>query len=214
MELSYQEITQRLISLMEDTNTTDEQLCQRTGIDAAAFDSMKKGEQDYTVTFLYKCAKLFNVDLIELLTGEAPRLQKYAVVRSGEGLPMARRKDFKYQHLAHLFRNKLMEPFLVEAPWYEELEGMPIRLGHHAGQEMEFVLEGALRIEIEGVQHILHAGDTIYFDATSPHGMVAADGAPCKFLAIMARSHEDAPNAPDIAAQNNIDVFHENCYSI
>ena len=73
----------------------------------------------FSFTFLYQCAKLFGVDMVELVTGENPRLSFYSIVRKDEGLPIKRRAGFNYQHLAYLFKNKTCEPFLVTAPYSE-----------------------------------------------------------------------------------------------
>ncbi len=53
------------------------------------------------------------MDIVELLTGDNAKLKKFSYVKAGEGLKMERRKAYKYQHLAAIFSNRDMEPFLV-----------------------------------------------------------------------------------------------------
>ena len=55
-----------------------------------------------------------------------------------------------------------------------------------------------MKIQIGGHTEILHAGDTIYYDSSTPHGMIAVDGEDCAFYAIVlsnsaAREGEQAP---------------------
>lgn len=86
-----------------------------------------------------------------------------------------------------------MEPVLVEAPYPDEQQN-PIRISTHAGQEMELVLEGDLRLIVDGREVILHEGDCAYFDASLPHGMVA-EGKNCKFLAVLVKRPETEQEA-------------------
>jgi quercetin dioxygenase-like cupin family protein len=47
------------------------------------------------------------------------------------------------------------------------------------------VIEGSLLLNVGGHELTLKVGDSLYFDATQPHGMKALDGQPVKFLAII-----------------------------
>ena len=60
-----------------------------------------------------------------------------------------------------------------------------MHLNSHNGQEFNFVIEGKMLLKVEGHELILNEGDSLYFDATQPHGMKALDGKPVKFLAII-----------------------------
>ena len=47
------------------------------------------------------------------------------------------------------------------------------------------VYKRQLKCNMDGHIEILNAGDTIYYDSSRPHGMIATGGSPCKFLAIV-----------------------------
>ena len=53
----------------------------------------------------------------------------------------------------------------------------------HPGQEFNLVLEGKMELFIGGKTMILDEGDSIYFDSSKPHGMLAVGDKPVKFLA-------------------------------
>ena len=53
----------------------------------------------------------------------------------------------------------------------------------HPGQEFNMVLEGSMELYIGGKTIILEEGDSIYFDSTKPHGMLAVGDKAVKFLA-------------------------------
>ena len=81
------------------------------------------------------------------------------------------------------FRDRKIDPFIVTvepAP-----ADAPMHLNTHPGQEMNYVLEGRLLIELDGRQIELNPGDSLYFDSSLPHGMKALDGRTVRFLAII-----------------------------
>ena len=160
-------------------------VCDTTVEDYIAHE---EGNIDFSFTFLYKCAKHFGVDIAELITGDKPNLGFYTVVRNGEGLPIERRKGFKYQHLAYLMKDKISEPFIVTAKDEGITDDDKIILSTHKGQEFDYVLKGRLKIKLDNHIEILEEGDSVYYDSSHGHGMVAIDG-DCMFLAIVMSEH-------------------------
>ena len=58
-------------------------------------------------------------------------------------------------------------------------------LNSHAGQEFNYILEGTVKIFIKDNEIILNEGDSIFFDATCEHAMIALNGEKAKFLAVI-----------------------------
>lgn len=179
------QIARRIRELREILEISPQDAAAAAGVTPAEYERLEAGETDFSFTLLYRLAELFRVDLVELLTGENPRLSGYSVTRAGQGLPIQRREGFEYLHLAARFKNKQAEPFLVTAPWSAEAENAEIPLSSHAGQELDYVLEGSLKVVIEGHTEILNPGDSVYYDSGKGHGMVAVGGKACRFLAIV-----------------------------
>ena len=125
------------------------------------------------------------MDVVELLTGESPRLKHYSIVREGEGLPLERRSDFHYLHKAPHFRNRLGEPFLVDVPYQPESQNEPIHLSYHEGQELDYVLKGRLRFRFEDHYEEAGPGDTLFYDSGRGHGMIAINGEDAQILAVV-----------------------------
>ena len=46
-------------------------------------------------------------------------------------------------------------------------------------------------MEIAGHTEILHEGDSIFYDSGKPHGMIAAGGADCEFLAMVLKEEKE-----------------------
>lgn len=193
MDTIIKEIGARLRGMREILDIEPEEMAKATGVSKEDYLAYEEGEKDFSFTFLYHAAKHLHIDLTELLTGEPPRRSGYTLIRKGEGLPIVRRAGFRYLSLAPYFRGRLIEPFYVTAPEEKDAMTCDIVMSSHAGQEMDYILKGTLRVRIDQYEEILYEGDTLYYDSGKPHGMVAVGG-PCDFLAIVianSKSHQE-----------------------
>ena len=191
MELKLTEVAERIRTLREIMGFTTQEMADTIGCTVAEYGAAENGETDFSFTFLFKCADKFGVDMIEILTGENPHLLFYSIVRKGEGLPIKRRSGFDYYHLAPYLKGKFCEPFLVTAPYKEEEQEKPIELSTHEGQEFDFILKGSLKAQFENHTEILHEGDSVIYDSSHGHGMIATGGEDCLFLAIILKVQDE-----------------------
>jgi len=185
------EVVGRIKALREDLGLSIQDMADATGRSAAEYEAQESGEQDLSFTFLFKCAQRLGVDVIELLTGETPRLSGYELTRNNEGLSIKRREGFEYLHQASLFKDKLCEPFVVTAPYSEAEQSKPIHLSRHKGQELDFIISGQLRFAYEDHIEDVGPGDTLYYDSGRGHGMIAIGGEPCIFLAVVLKPADE-----------------------
>jgi transcriptional regulator with XRE-family HTH domain len=185
MNYDIKDVSARLKGTREYLDITAEEMAEKTNTDINEYRALENGEKDFSLSFLNDCAAALGVDIIELLTGRTPTLRKYSLSKDGRGLPIKRREGFAYQHMAHTFKDKKAEPFMVSAPYCKSQQDKPIALSSHDGQEMDIVMSGKLKFIIGEHEEILEPGDCIYFDAKNPHGMIAVDGQDCKFLAVL-----------------------------
>lgn len=190
METKIKEIAERIRGLREILEISQEEMAEKAGVTLEEYRTAELGETDYGFTFLYTCAKIFGVDIVELLTGEKPKLSFYTVVRGGKGLPINRRRGFTYQHLAYRIMDKLAEPFVVTAPYDADEQDKPIHLSSHKGQEFDYILKGSLKIQLDDHVEILEEGDSVYYDSGHNHGMIATGGSECVFLAFVMKPQD------------------------
>ncbi len=179
------EIATRIKGLREILNYSEQQMAEKTNLTVEEYCRFEKGETDFPVSFLYSCANAFGIDIIEIVTGENPKLKAYEVTRCGRGLPIKRREGFEHYHLAPHFAKKQGEPFLVTAPYFPCNEEADMPLSYHEGQEIDYILKGSLRIVIDGKEKILNAGDCIMYDSGKGHGMAAVGGEDCVMIAVI-----------------------------
>jgi len=181
------EIAQRIRGLREDFGISVAEMAKLVEVSEEEYLSYEEGKRDFSFTFLYKVAVRLGLDISELLTGSSPTLSVYTHVKKGKGLAIERRKGFKYLSLAYLFKNRNAEPFVVEAPYDEAADNGEILQRSHDGQEFDYILSGSLKVRIDDHEFIMEEGDSVYYDATRKHGMVATNGKDCVFLAVVIR---------------------------
>jgi len=185
MEDKIIEIAERIRGLREDFGIPVAEMAQLVEVSEEEYLQYEEGKRDFSFTFLYKVANRLSLDISELITGSSPTLSVYTHVKKGKGLSIQRRKGFKYQSLAYLFRNRNAEPFLVEVPYDEDADKSEIVQRSHDGQEFDYILSGSLKVKIDDHEFIMEAGDSVYYDAAHRHGMVATNGESCLFLAVV-----------------------------
>lgn len=190
------EIAQRVRELREIMGYSEKEMAEKTDTSEEAYRIFESGETDVGFTFIYKCAKAFGVDIKDLLEGSSPILTLYNATHKGEGLPIERKSGFEYHHLAPYFKNKTAEPFHVKIPYIEQKEPS---FSVHPGQEMDIVISGRLRIQINDRVEILSPGDSIYYDSGARHALSALDGMPCEIYAIVMReTGEEEKAIPEV----------------
>ncbi|MDR0936939.1 MAG: XRE family transcriptional regulator [Oscillospiraceae bacterium] len=179
-------IAERIKGLRTILELSVEDAAKAVGVSAAEYSDFESGAHSFPYWFLNNCAKAFGIDVVELISGDAPHLTGYTIARQGVGLKMRRREGFRYDHLAHLFKNRNADPFVVVAPYGGRNE--VVELDTHEGQEFDYVISGRMRFVFEQHEEILEAGDSVYYDSGRRHGMCSLDGIPCVFLAVVAKN--------------------------
>jgi len=205
MDYQVKQTAERIKELRLVFKKTVEEMAEITGVTVEDYNLCESGEHDFSFTFLHKCALAFGVDIKDLITGEEAKLSRYTVVKNGDGEIIERRSGFKYNQLASDFRHKLSEPFLVHAPYATGNEDADIMLSTHAGEEFDYVVRGSLKVNINGNEEILRAGDSIYYNSSTPHGMVAVGGEDCDFLAMVVKASGESTPVP--APKKSVSAF-------
>ena len=206
MDYSLKEVAGRIKDLREAKGYTQEELAKLCGVSVEDYKVLEKGETDFSFTFIYKCAKACDVEVVDLLEGTSTTLTSFAITRKGEGLKIVKKHGVEYNNLAPKFREKLAEPFLVKFPYLEEEQNAPMQLNSHNGQEFDVIVKGSLKVQVGNHVDVLHEGDSIFYNSLIPHGMVAVSEGGCEFHAVVLNPHEgtvceEYPEAPMIAAK-------------
>jgi transcriptional regulator with XRE-family HTH domain len=177
------EIGRRLAELMDIQGVSREELASKCGVSVEQIEAYERGESDFSFSFLHKAANVLGVDVVDLISGDSPKLSGCCLTRAGEGYAIERRSVYNYKHLAFTFRKKLAEPFMVTTEPRDDNNAPDPH--SHVGQEFNFMLEGRMRLFIENISYDLEPGDSVFFDSSQAHDMRALDGKPARFLALV-----------------------------
>ena len=185
MDYKIREVARRIRELREISGFTVEEMAARTDLSTEEYIACEAGQRNLSIAFLYRCTLSFGVDFGDLLEGSSPQLRSYALTRKGEGQRIEEAHHMVGYNLAAGFRNRIALPLYMEIKYREGAEYEDIELVTHEGQECDIVIRGRMKIQIGGHTEILNAGDTIYYDSATPHGMIAVGGEDCAFYAIV-----------------------------
>ncbi len=179
------EIANRIREMREIAGYSVEQMAKMTDTTPDAYRIYESGTADFPFTFIHKCAIAFGIENTDLIEGHSAHLSSYTVTRHGEGQQTAREDGIEIKNLAPLFAKKIAEPYWVRYEYSEDLQNKPIHTTTHSGQEFDYILKGKLKVQIDNHVEILSEGDSIYYNSSSPHGMIAIDGEDCLFCAVV-----------------------------
>lgn len=179
------EIAERIRDMREIMGYSEAEMAEKTEVSLALFKAYESGEVDLPFTFIHKCALAFGIDITDLLEGRSSTLTSYTVTRKGMGQQTAKEAGIDIMNMAPKFKNKLAEPYWVRYEYSDELQHQPIHLTKHSGQEFDLVLSGALMVQVGSNKEVLHEGDSIYYNSSTPHGMIAVEGKDCVFCAVV-----------------------------
>jgi len=199
LDFKIKEMARRIRELREIEGLTAEQMAAKTDVSVEEYIACENGERDLNFAFIYRCSLAFNVDVTDIIEGYSPKLKSYTVTRRGEGQRIEKAHGMTYYNLAYAFKNRIAEPLYVESVYSEEAQNKDIELTTHAGQECDLVISGHLKVQVGEHKVVLGPGDSIYYNSSTPHGMIAVNGENCTFYAIVLNpTGEPIPELSDI----------------
>jgi quercetin dioxygenase-like cupin family protein len=181
MDEQLKQIGERLRGLRDVLDIPVSEMAETIGIAVEKYEQIERGEADITISKLMTIAHKYGISTEELIFAETPHMKSYFVVRQGQGVSIERTKAYKYQSLVSGFVNHKADVFIVTVE--PKPEATVVYKNTHPGQEFNLVLEGKMELYIAGKTITLEEGDSIYFDSTKPHGMLAIGNKAVKFLA-------------------------------
>ena len=191
------EVARRIREMREISGFSVDEMAEKTEVTPDEYRAFEEGREDFPFTFIHKCALAFGLGITDILEGESARLSSYTVTRRGGGRQTAEEEGISIVNVAPMFKNKIAEPYFCQYDYDEALQNKPIHLTKHNGQEFDFVLSGKMKIQIGDNFEVLGAGDSIYYNSSTPHGMIAVEGADCKFIAIILPGEKETQEVDD-----------------
>ncbi|MBR6806898.1 MAG: AMP-binding protein [Clostridia bacterium] len=185
LDFKIREMAGRIRALREIIGYTPHEMAAKTDVPVEEYLLCEEGKSDLNFAFIYRCSLALGVNVTDIIEGHSPRLRSYTVTRQGAGQEISEAHGMTYYNMAYAFKNRIAEPLYVKSEYDPDAQHRDIELTTHAGQELDIIVSGKLTVQIGEHRETLSAGDTIYFDSSTPHGMIAASEEGCVFYAIV-----------------------------
>ena len=157
----------RVKKLRTGQGLTLEALADLSGVSRAMISKLERGEKNPTLVVAAKVAQALRVGLTDLMGVAESRRAVIVIPKSRRMIFRDSETGFERQLLSPAFESRSVEFVRHVIPKGETSGELP---PYKTGTEKFLVVEqGRLRIVIEGHDYVLNGGDSLYFEADTPH---------------------------------------------
>lgn len=179
-------IGREIRALRQQQGITIAELSSQTGLSISMLSKIENGHTSPSLTTLQSLANALSTQITSFFR-RFEETRNAVHTKAGEGVETQRagtRSGHQYNLLGHLGPNAsgvVVEPYLITLT--EKSDTFPTF--QHDGIEMLFMLEGEVEYRHGEATYLLQPGDTLFFDADSPHGPEVLVKLPAKYLSII-----------------------------
>lgn len=173
-------------ALRRQRNVTVAELAKSTGLSIGMLSKIENGVTSPSLTTLQSLSNALSVPLTTFFRGfEEHRAAVH--VKAGTAVEMERagtRAGHQYNLLGHIGANSsgvIVEPYLITLT--EKSDVFPTF--QHEGMEILYMLEGKVEYRHGDKLYMLEPGDSLFFDADTPHGPDSLVSLPARYLSII-----------------------------
>jgi transcriptional regulator with XRE-family HTH domain len=150
------------------------ELGRHTGLSASFLSQLETGRVVPTLRNLARIAMVFSKDLSYFFEPEPHTLFRIHRKNERVRLPQTGVDDptYYFESLGYMVPDRHLDPYFAE---FVPLKGgVEVRPHVHPGSEFLFMLQGELEIKHGDKVHTVEEGDSVYFDASTPHAYKCA----------------------------------------
>lgn len=177
------------------------ELGKHSGFSPALLSKIESSKIFPPLGTLLRIAMVFGVGL-EHFFADARAQPVLAVVRRKERIRLShggvdeRHPAYYFESLDFAANDRASSSFLAE---FLPLDAKKAAPHEHPGFETIYVLSGKLAVTVEREEHILDAGDSVYFDSSRPHSYRRLGSAKCRAVVLTVPGRNDS--SPFIASE-------------
>jgi transcriptional regulator with XRE-family HTH domain len=160
------------------------QVAEATEISRSLLSLIETGRSDITIGRLIRLGQLYGIHVSELLDSGPP--PDRVVVRKRDRRHLALPEDGLDLHLLAPDSSRAFLPFSAEI----EAGAGSIEPVRHPGEEFVHVIEGRIRLEVEGSDDVvLEEGDSAYYRSELPHRWLNVGARRARVLSVATPPH-------------------------
>jgi transcriptional regulator with XRE-family HTH domain len=173
------------------------ELGRHTGLSASFLSQLETGRVVPTLRNLARIAMVFNKDLSYFFETEPHTIFRVHKRSERVRLPQTGVDDptYYFESLSYMVPDRHLDPYHAE--FLPLKKTVDVRPHVHPGYEFLYMLAGELEIRHADKVHVLEAGDSVYFDASTPHAYRCVSKVPA--TAIIVTMHQQ--HIQQLAAQ-------------
>jgi transcriptional regulator with XRE-family HTH domain len=177
------EIGRKIKQLRQERGLNLVELAAKTGFTKGYISKVENSRKSPPVSTLITIATALGVNLATIFSDDENK-KSITLVKKSERKVMAREGaafGYSYEPLALGYSQRKMEPYILTLPVRPKEQAV----FQHKGQEMLFVLEGAMRFTHGDTELLVEEGDCVYFDSSVPHFGAAVGSKEVKCLMVI-----------------------------
>ncbi len=155
-------LVERLRARRKEVGLTMQQVADQAGLSVGFISQIERGITTPSLSSLVSVSRVLRLHVSEFLaqpSGDKPQTRHderpvYAINES----------SVTYERISSSFPGSVLRSVIIHEPPGHRAE--PIA---HEGEEMLFVLEGTVTVEVDGDRTVLETGDSIHFPSTKVH---------------------------------------------
>lgn len=182
-------VGEKIKSLRETKEISIAELAERTGLAEEQINRIENNVDIPSLAPLIKIARALGVRLGTFLDDQDEmgavvyhKDEETKETISFSNNAMDTRTHMRYLSLAKSKSDRHMEPFIVDIEATNDTE---YSLSSHEGEEFIYVMEGVVEVSHGKKNHVIKAGDSIYYDSIVPHHVHGHEGQAAKILAVV-----------------------------
>ena len=162
-------------------------LGKHTGLSPALLSKIERGRLFPTLPTLLRIALVFGVGLEYFFAG-AREKPLVAIARKRDRVELPDRAGtrdaaYRFSSLDYPATERRFNCYFAE---FFPKPSEKLQAHDHPGVEFVYVMNGTLSVHMNADEHVLEAGDAIYFDATIPHANRRSGGRACTAVVVTA----------------------------
>ena len=182
-------VGEKIKNLREIKEISVSELAERTGLAEEQINRIENNIDIPSLAPLIKIARALGVRLGTFLDDQEElgavicrKEERDADTISFSNNAMDARTHMHYCSLAKSKSDRHMEPFIIDI---EPAVDVNYTLSSHEGEEFIYVMEGSIEVSHGKKNHVVNAGDSIYYDSIVPHHVHGFKGQSAKILAVV-----------------------------
>lgn len=173
------EISGKIRNLRKEMDLTLKDLSLKTGLSVSFLSQVENGYSSLAITSLKKIAEALNVSMNYFF--KPPEIHNFLVKAQEEKVFKIEGSNSEFIRISGEFTGRKIESLIIIIP-PEQMHGSK---SSHPGEEFVYVLEGALIVNLAGIDYLVKAGDSIQYPSTTDHSWINPLNQKTKLLSIV-----------------------------